>query len=393
MLEMCLSILAVALALYLTVFIHEWSHYLLARKFGIPTRGLNIGLGPVLLAHKGKLDINLRLMPIGGYLDIPDMTFFKPTGLGRRQRCIIAMAGPMGNLVFCFYLAAMLTFLGIPIYGNGLTIGFVGDTTLNIKPGDRVVLVDGQKPRNWSHITGMTFGTSKTNITMVVLRDGSLITNEVPILLPGLITPKIQLSPALRLLRRPAPFVNQKILSINGSKYFNGDTFVVACRSNHTLHVTFQQEHQEITEDWKITEPLIYSLWEYDPPVIYANPLMIMGGTTWQICKSMWEIVCPRTNLRVTNLSGPLTTMLYMHRFFVTDVRLGLFLTMALNLNLLLFNLLPIYPMDSSHVLLAFLEKTRYVNLMKSCMYFATWAVILLLAFMLSLDVLKFSIL
>jgi len=38
---------------------------------------------------------------------------------------------------------------------------------------------------------------------------------------------------------------------------------------------------------------------------------------------------------------------------------------LALNLNLVLFNLLPIYPMDGAHVMLAMLEKSRYVKLSK----------------------------
>jgi membrane-associated protease RseP (regulator of RpoE activity) len=65
MIQMFVSILAVALSLYLTVFIHEWTHYLVAKKLGIPTGSLNLGVGPVILSHKGKLEINIRLMPIG----------------------------------------------------------------------------------------------------------------------------------------------------------------------------------------------------------------------------------------------------------------------------------------------------------------------------------------
>jgi Zn-dependent protease len=92
-------------------------------------------------------------------------------------------------------------------------------------------------------------------------------------------------------------------------------------------------------------------------------------------------------------MSGPLTTMLYLHRFFDEDIRLGLFLLLALNLNLVLFNLLPIYPMDGSHVMLAMLEKSRYVKLFKTLMYFVTWAILFLLLWMIGLDVVKFSVL
>ena len=395
MIQMFVSILIVALSLYMTLFVHERAHYLVAKKLGIPTKSLNLGLGPILLSHKGKMLINVRLMPIGGYLEIPDMTFFTSTGLSRRKRCFIALAGPMGNLVLCLYLAVTLSFVGIPVYGSSLTVGYVSANypDLNIRPGDEVVLVEGEKPKNWNYILGQAFGTSKTNITMVVQRGKQLITNEVPIILPNLVTPRLPLSPAQKLVCKPAPMVNQRILTVDGNACFNGDTFGAAMRSNRLVAVVYLEDHHQQTAGWKVNEPLMYSLWEYDPPVIYANPLMILGGTAWQLCKSLGEIIVPKTNLHLQNMSGPLTTMLYLHRFFDEDIRLGLFLLLALNLNLVIFNLLPIYPMDGSHVMLAMLEKSRYVKLFKTLMYFVTWAILFLLLWMIGLDVVKFSVL
>ena len=392
---MFISILVVALALYLTVFLHEWTHYLAAKKLGVPTKGLNLGVGPVVLSHQGKMEINIRLMPIGGYLDIPDMTFFKPTGISRRRRCLIALAGPLGNLVLCLYLAATLSLTGIPIYESSLTVGFVSSyyPEMTIQPGDEVVLVNGKTPRNWNFVMGQAYSTDRTNITLVVQRGSRRITNEVPIILPNLVTPKLPLSPVQKLVRRPAPLINQKILMVNGSPYFNGDTFAAAMNADKPVKVVYMENHKTQTAEWKVTQPLLYSLWEDDPPVLYANPVVIIGGTTWQLCKSIGEILMPNSNLRLENMSGPLTTMLYLHRFFDTDIRLGLFLLLALNLNLVLFNLIPIYPMDGSHVMAALLERTRYLDLFKKAMYFATWLVFLLLTWMLVLDVIKFSIL
>ena len=60
MIQMFVSILIVALSLYVTLFVHEWAHYLVAKKLGIPTKSLNLGLGPILLSHKGKMLINVR---------------------------------------------------------------------------------------------------------------------------------------------------------------------------------------------------------------------------------------------------------------------------------------------------------------------------------------------
>ena len=59
-----------------------------------------------------------------------------------------------------------------------------------------------------------------------------------------------------------------------------------------------------------------------------------------------------------------------------------------------MFNLIPIYPMVGSHVVSALLNKRpKWLSRYKTCMYFATWTVLLLLTWMLILDVIKFNIL
>jgi len=58
-----------------------------------------------------------------------------------------------------------------------------------------------------------------------------------------------------------------------------------------------------------------------------------------------------------------------------------------------IFKLLPIYPMDGGQVMLAMLEKTRYVKPFKALMYFVTWAILFMLLWMIGLDVVKFSVL
>jgi hypothetical protein len=188
--------------------------------------------------------------------------------------------------------------------------------------------------------------------------------------------------------------VNQHIVMVDGSTNFNGDTFAFAMRHDKPVLVTYMQDHHMHKEEWRVNEPLLYSLWEVNPPIIYDNPLTILGGTTWMMGKSILEIIVPKTNLRLENMSGPLTTMLYLHRFFDTDIRLGLFLVLALNIDLVMFNLIPIYPMDGSHVVSALLNKRpKWLGSYKTCMYFATWMMLLLLTWMLILDVIKFNIL
>ena len=392
---MFISILVVILSLYVTVFVHEWAHYIVARRLGVKATALNLGIGPILLSHAGELKINIRLMPIGGYLDIPDMTFFKPSILSRKHRCYIAIAGPLGNLALCISLAITLSIVGIPIYGSSLTIGYVAETfpDITLKPGDCIVSVNGHKPKNWNFLLNEAFSHSETNLQIVAQRGNVFITNTIPIILPGIVTPKLPISPVQKLLRRPDPMVNQKILSVDNSPYFNADTFEAARRTNKTVQIIYSEQGTKHSAEWTVTESLLYSIWEYEPPIVYADPVTLVFGTASTFCVSLWSMIKPESNLHIQNMSGPLTTMLYLHRWFDTDIRLGLFLTLALNLNLMLFNLLPIYPMDGSHIMAALLERTRFINIYKKITYFLTWSILIFLVWMLLLDVIKVSIL
>ena len=208
---------------------------------------------------------------------------------------------PAGNLVLCFYLAVILAIFGIPVYSSSPIVGYVSTNypSLNIKPGDKVVLVNGKKPKNWNFILGETYATDSTNLTTFVLRGEERITNEVPIILPNLVTPKLPLSPEQQLVRRPAPMVNERIVTVDGSTNFNGDTFSAAMRQEKSVMVTYVQDHQMHKEEWKINAPPLYSLWEVNPPVIYENPTKILGGTTWMMGKSILQILVPKTNLRL----------------------------------------------------------------------------------------------
>ena len=391
-----IACLAVGLSLFLTIFVHEWSHYLVAKKLGVVCKSINIGIGPVVLSHckLGGIPINLRLMPIGGFIDMEEMTFFKRTNISPRKRCLIAIAGPAGNLALCVYIALILWVVGIPIYSGSTTVGAIwSDCTLDVKPGDRVLSINQKPVSSWMDIKAAIFYNSSTNIAVITARGNQHFTNDVPILLFGLLEPKIPLSPVQNLYYRPTPFQAIDVIAVDGSPYFNGDTFYQALATNRPVTVTLRYNGRTYNENWKLNQQLVEKLWERESSTVHPNPVVIIGSTAGQILKTVGQLFHRNTNLSPASMAGPLTTMLYLQRFFYTDIRLGIFLLLALNLNLVLFNLLPTYPMDGAHLLHASLEKTRFLVPMKKAMYFITWAILFLLVYMMLLDVIKFAVL
>src|SRR5699024_370567 len=98
-------IIAILMFLFL-ILIHEFGHFIIAKKSGIKVNEFAIGMGPKIYSkQKGYTTYALNLLPIGGYCamegeedDSNDPRSFnnsKPSA-----RFLTILAGPMTNFIF-----------------------------------------------------------------------------------------------------------------------------------------------------------------------------------------------------------------------------------------------------------------------------------------------------
>ena len=120
---MILNVLAVILGVAAIVGLHEASHMLVSKLFGVKVLKFSLGFGPVIFAKMFKgTSYELALLPLGGYVQCAGETsvsnkkgdFF---GLPWYKRSLIALAGPVTNLILGFALI-----LGILIFLKGWPI-------------------------------------------------------------------------------------------------------------------------------------------------------------------------------------------------------------------------------------------------------------------------------
>ncbi len=104
-----LLIVVVSLILFLTVImIHEFGHFIFAKKFGVKVNEFAIGMGPKLFGWgKGETQYSFRLFPIGGFCamegedeDSRDERAFNNAKVW--QRIIIVVAGAIFNIILGF---------------------------------------------------------------------------------------------------------------------------------------------------------------------------------------------------------------------------------------------------------------------------------------------------
>jgi regulator of sigma E protease len=119
-----IDLLIFLLILSLVVLIHEWGHYISARKFGITVEEFGFGFPPraaKLFVRKGTL-FSLNWLPIGGFVRLKgedpnelllggDVFYKKPAW----QRAVILTAGVFMNFVLAIFLFGVVySFMGIP---------------------------------------------------------------------------------------------------------------------------------------------------------------------------------------------------------------------------------------------------------------------------------------
>lgn len=108
------------LALLLIITFHEFGHFAVARKFGMKPTKFAIGFGPKIIAFtKNDVEYSLRLIPLGAFVKIPGMLKDEELEEGvlesqtyraasAKHRALTVLAGPLSHFVLIFFLVILL---------------------------------------------------------------------------------------------------------------------------------------------------------------------------------------------------------------------------------------------------------------------------------------------
>lgn len=172
-----LSILILILLLSIIIIIHEFGHFIWAKKFGVHIYEFSIGMGPVIFSHKGKdkIDYNLRVLPIGGFVAMAGEVYEDDNKIKKEklmcnkpwyQRLIILIAGVTNN----FILAILVLFVSALIWGSSVNVPRIAEVAKNsaienagITKGDTILAVNGKKVKNWDKTQILLYFKSKDN--------------------------------------------------------------------------------------------------------------------------------------------------------------------------------------------------------------------------------------
>lgn len=182
-----MTIVAALLLFGVIVLIHEFGHFIFAKKNGITVHEFAIGMGPKLFSkEKNGTMYSIRILPIGGYVSMEgeDEDSNKPGSFGTKsilQRASVIFAGPFFNLVLAvIFLIPVYIYMGSPT----TTLEILDNTPAskaNLQSGDIVKSVNGKEINSWNEFTKVISSSKGEELNIAVDRNNKTVkVNVVP---------------------------------------------------------------------------------------------------------------------------------------------------------------------------------------------------------------------
>lgn len=177
-----MNIVAAILIFGIIVLIHEFGHFIVARKCGIRVLEFAIGMGPKLFSVTGKdaTRYSVRALPIGGYCSMlgeneeePEESPAEGSFLSRPvwQRFLVIFAGPFFNFVLAFLMALILIGnTGIDRCVLSGTVDGYPAAEAGLKAGDVITRIDSRKVTIYRDLSLYLYMHPGKDVTLTVKR-------------------------------------------------------------------------------------------------------------------------------------------------------------------------------------------------------------------------------
>jgi membrane-associated protease RseP (regulator of RpoE activity) len=327
-----LGILAFIVALLFSVMVHEFGHYITARKYGMWVSEFFVGFGKrIWSTQRGETEFGVKAIPAGGYCKIEGMSPNDEMPAGQEERAfykassgkklIVLGAGSFLHFVLGFVLLFTL-FAGI---GTNQVLPVINEVVPNsaaqaagIQAGDEVISINGKKVTEWYKDVEVIRQSQGKELRLILDRNGEQIS----------VTASARLTDIDGTKRYVLGIVNDMGLKRSG--------LLVSIKNSATVTRSFLVE--SVKSLGKLPEK-IPALWGATVRGEERDPNGLVGVVG--VARVSGEAVG----------SDKLTVM----------ERLATFVLIVASLNIFVgvFNLLPILPLDGGHMAVAIADSIR----------------------------------
>jgi len=328
-----IGVLAFIVALLLSVMVHEFGHFITARKFGMKVSEFFLGFGTRIWSTKrGETEFGIKAIPAGGYCRIEGMdpdevmepgqehrSFYKASSA---RKLIVLGAGSFNHFVLGFLLLFTLL-AGIGVNTLTSTVETVAPNSAaqkaGFKSGDVVLSIEGKEVTDWMKDAAAIRESNGKEVSFTVDRNGEEIS--------------LVATPVLTKISETESRYLVGIINKVGTKRVNPVTSFTSAGSL-TWEMTKSSAKALVALPSKLP-----ALWD-----------QTFGGQERDVNGLVGVVGVARVSGE-TVASGDLTW----------TQRIGTFILIVASLNIFvgLFNLLPLLPLDGGHMAIAIADEVR----------------------------------
>jgi regulator of sigma E protease len=179
------DVLPLVVTLGVLIFVHEFGHFLLAKRAGVKVLKFSLGFGPRIFGWtRGETEYVVSWIPLGGYVKMLGENpgeEIAPEDQGRTltvqpllRKLAIVFAGPGMNLVLPIFLCLLLYLTGFPDLTARVGTVAPGSVAagVGIRPGDRIVSIDGKPVRWWDDVDDVVRESAGHRVTLEIQGSG-----------------------------------------------------------------------------------------------------------------------------------------------------------------------------------------------------------------------------
>lgn len=177
-----------AVVLGALIVVHEFGHFIVAKKSGVRVERFSIGFGPPLWRKLWRgTEYRLALVPLGGYVKMYGEQFDETVSDTRGsflhqsvwRRIPIVAAGPGFNLLFAVVLIAFIHMMGVPVE-KSVRLGKIFEGSAAAQAGlqtdDTVMAVDGKPIERIDELKASIVASEGHTLQMQLDRAGQVLT-------------------------------------------------------------------------------------------------------------------------------------------------------------------------------------------------------------------------
>lgn len=306
-----------ALVLSVLIVVHEWGHFITAKKLGVRVERFSVGFGPKLFSWLFRgTEFLICLIPLGGYVKMAgderaqckgtkDEFYSQAPG----HRALIVLNGPVVNFISAYACLVLVFMIGYPDLSNkiGKVLEGYPAQEAGLKVDDEIIKIDANKVESWTDVQQNIAQASRDTINITVVRKGQ----------------KLEL--------------------------------VVSARVEEQKNIFGQMASKRLVGIQPKEE--IISL-RYD----LGSSLVKGGQKLWEITyltyKSLYHMITGSMSAK-ESMTGPIGIFFIIKSAAEMGLNHLIYIVGLISASLAIFNLLPVIPLDGGHLFLLAIERLR----------------------------------